>query len=78
MTQPRRPSLPKPVRDMRFTAGTGYLYEIAGEFYLVYTGETHEGWDACPSSRSGEFNNIIIAGADTAEDVVRRLLELHG
>lgn len=60
------------MRDLNFHPGEGYLYEIGGDFWLVYTGKSKVGWAASPSSLSAEFANVEVRGV--SRDVVVREL----
>lgn len=60
------------VRDLHWSPGRGYLYKIGDEYFIVYTGESGEGWDACKSSPEGETSNVIVSRW-SREDVVAEL-----
>jgi hypothetical protein len=60
-------------RQLRMDPGEGWLYEIGGVYFLVYTTGSGDCWDACRTDAEGRSFHHVIATGPSRADVVRQL-----
>jgi hypothetical protein len=68
----------KHVEQIRSFTNEGHLYRSGGEHFLVFTGQSGSGWDACRSEFERgywTFSAPLIAGAPNRSAAVDQLRE---
>ena len=67
------------VKDLGFKPGIGKLYEASdGRQFVIYCGESREGWDVCPAGRDGvfRFKPSIVQEAPSEQAAAAELADL--
>lgn len=55
--------------------GEGHLYRYEGTDYLVFRTATAAGWDVAERTERGRFGPIVVHGATSRAEAVRRLAD---